>query len=183
MRLLRVGEDPVDEVGDLGVHAGVVGAGAAVAPGHDAGEVRGPGVVADEGAAGVTLAGVLAALGQAGADHGVLDLARAVGVTAGLVGHDGHLDPAEGTGGGAALGGGAPARDGAVAAGGVAGRGEGDGLNEVVEDEGRGELQEGDVVGDGPAAVVLVLDDLGQDDLLLVALVLVEVMLASDDLR
>ena len=181
--LLGVCEDPVDEVGHLSVDAGVVGAGAAVAPGHDAGEVRGPGVVADEGAARVSLAGVLAALGQAGADHGVLDLAGAIGITALIIGDDGHLDPAEGAGGGAALGGGAPAGDGALAAGGVAGCGDGDGLHVVVEHEGLGHLQKGDVVGDGKPVVVLVLDDLSQDDLLLVALGGVQVVLAGNDLR
>ncbi|XP_047472986.1 trypsin-1-like [Penaeus chinensis] len=67
-----ISQDPVNEVSNLGVDARVVGTGTAVAPGHDAGQVGGAGVRASKGAARVTLARVLAALGHSGTDHGVV---------------------------------------------------------------------------------------------------------------
>ena len=83
---LHVVVDPVDKVAGLGVDTGVAGLGASIAPGHHSGQL----VAAHEWAARVTLAGVLASLVQAGADHRVSDGAGAVGVTAVLVRHHGH---------------------------------------------------------------------------------------------
>merc|ERR1712226_205556 len=83
---LHVVVDPVDKVAGLGVDTGVAGLGASIAPGHHSGQL----VAAHEWAARVTLAGVLASLVQAGADHRGSDGAGAVGVTAVLVRHHGH---------------------------------------------------------------------------------------------
>lgn len=79
--------DPVHKVGDLRVHAGVVGARTAVAPGDDA--ILG--AVSEERATGVSLARVLSALRQARADHVVGDVRDAVGDPAVGVTHDGNL--------------------------------------------------------------------------------------------
>jgi len=61
-----VGVDPVDELADTGVDTGVVGLGAAVAPGDET--LQGLGGV-DDGAARVAGARVLAAAGDSSAEH------------------------------------------------------------------------------------------------------------------
>lgn len=97
-----VGVDPVDELADAGVDAGVVGLCAAVAPGDEA--VEGLGGV-DDGAARVARARVLAARGEAGAEHVGGDGRGAVLRLAGGARDDGDRDLAEGGGqGGAVLG-------------------------------------------------------------------------------
>jgi len=169
-------------VGDLSVHARVVGTGTAVAPGHDAGQVGGAGVRAGKGAARVTLARVLAALGHSGTDHGVLNVALAISIATLVVRHDGNGHLLEGTGGAASFSESAPAGHDAVARGSVTLSGNIDGANVVVEAQRLRKLEQGDVVADGEAVVVLVLDDLGEDDRLLVALIHVEVMLSGHDL-
>lgn len=84
-----MGINPVPEVRHFGIHPGVVGASAAIAPGRDAMELS----PADEGASGVTLAGVLTSFWESCAQHGVGDLRDAVGLPAGVVIHnrDVHL--------------------------------------------------------------------------------------------
>ncbi|MPC07999.1 hypothetical protein E2C01_000568 [Portunus trituberculatus] len=89
----RVVVDPVDEVSDLCVHAGEVRARAAVAPGGDT--VLNPS--ANEGAAGISLAGVLTSLKHAGAEHVVSDVSNAVGCAAVRVTHHGHCHLRYGT--------------------------------------------------------------------------------------
>jgi len=170
-------------VGDLSIHARVVGTGTAVAPGHDAGQVGGAGVRAGKGAARVTLARVLAALGHSGTDHGVLNVVLDISIATLVVRHDGNGHLLQDTGGASSLGGGAPAGHDAVARGSVTCLGKGNGGHELVEAQRLRQLEQGDVVADGEAVVVLVLDDLGEDDRLLVALIHVLVVLSSNDLR
>ena len=148
--------------------------GTAVPPGHDPGQL----VAAHEGSAGVSLAGVLAASVQPGADHGVRDVGLAVGVPAGGVRHhgDGHLgletvrmrrrqkgegadsDLLEGPAETAALSSGAPSGDDAVGASLVllhAG-GEADPRNVGAKGRLAVQLQHADVVLHGVGVVVLV---------------------------
>lgn len=82
-----MGADPVHKVGDLRVHAGVVGARATVAPGDDAIY----GAVSEERATGVSLARVLSAFRHARAEHVVGDVRDAVGFPALAVTHGGDL--------------------------------------------------------------------------------------------
>merc|ERR1719431_1736727 len=174
---LHVAVDPVHKVGGLGVHPGVAGLSTPVSPGDHAGEF----VAAHEGAAGVSLAGVLAALVEPGADHGVGDVGHAVGVAAVVVRDhgDGHLleDPGEG----AALGGGAP--PGHDAAGALIvllhGGGDGDGADVGAHGDGALEGEHADVVVDGPAVVLLVQAHVRHREGLLVRVVLVEVVAAD----
>lgn len=159
---LDVGGDEAGEGTNVGVDAGEVGTRAALSPADDADDVAG-GIVADR-AAGVTLAGVDSALGNASAEHDVGDLA-AVGVVAAVTADDGDGDLLEGGGeGGAALLESTPASDGeAVAVGGVeAGRGEaGVAEGAAVLSDVLGQLPDGDVVVEGGGAEVGVDDDLG----------------------
>lgn len=109
------------------------------------------------------MARVLAALGQASADHYVGDGRGAVGRLAGDAADDGHGDLAQGRGKGAAAlrGGAPPGGDGRGAGGRVAaGRGQGD-----VADGGAGrdssrEAPQGDVVVGGAGRVAGVDEDL-----------------------
>jgi len=169
-------------VGDLSVHARVVGTGTAVAPGHDAGQVGGTGVRANHGAARVTLARVLAALGHSGTDHGVLNVVLAISIATFGVRHDGNGHLLEDTGGASSFRESAPAGHDAFTRGSMTCFGKGNGAHVVVEGQRLRQLEQGDVVADGETVVVLVLDDLGQDDGLLVALIHIPVVLSSNNL-
>merc|ERR1719436_1864470 len=178
--LEAVGVDPVHEVAGLGVDTGVAGLGTAVVPADDSGQL----VAAHEGTAGVSLAGVLAALLQSSADHGVSDVALAVGVTAVVVAHHGNINLHQDAGEAAAAAGGSPAGDGAHGAGGVllSVVGNADGPNHAAaEVGGLLQVEDADVVGDGPAVVVLVEPHLGHSNVLLLGVVLVEVVVAHSD--
>merc|ERR1711874_516518 len=153
--LEAVGIDPVNKVAGLGVDTGVAGLGTAVTPADDSGQL----VAAHEGTARVSLARVLAALLQSGADHGVSDVALAVGVAAVVVAHHGNINLHQDAGEAAAAAGGSPAGDGAHGAGGVllSVVGNADGSNHAAaEVSGLLQVEDADVVGDGPAVVVLV---------------------------
>merc|ERR1739848_54382 len=138
--ILHVRVDPVDKVGSLGVHSGVTGLSAPVSPGDDSGEL----VAAHEWTAGVSLAGVLAALVETSTDHGVGDVALSVGVTAVLVRHNGDVDLLEDASQAASLSGGAPAAHGA------------DGALVGSHADGAFKSKHADVVVDVEAVVVLV---------------------------
>lgn len=155
---LSVLADPVNEGANVGVDAVESGTGAALTPGDNTDE----GAVNDEGTTRVTLAGVLATLLEAGADH-VLGDAATVGGVAGLAVHDGDGDLLELGGAAAALLEGTPSGDdGLRASGGVgAGRGESDVGDAVALGDGVGELPDGNVVVVGIGIVVGVVDDLG----------------------
>ena len=179
-KIYLVAVDPVDEVAGLGVDPGVAGLGTAVAPADDTREL----VAAHEGTAGVSLAGVLAALGQTGADHRVGDVVLAVGVTAGVVADHGDVDLHELAGEAAALGGGSPAGDGADGSLVVLlhGPGQADGPDHgAAEVSGLLKVEDTDVVVDGPAVVVGVVVDPGDGNVLLVGVVGVEVVVADPD--
>merc|ERR1719436_984983 len=178
--LEAVGVDPVDKVAGLGVDTGVAGLGTAVAPADHSGQL----VAAHEGTAGVSLARVLASLIQSSADHGVGDVALSVGATAVIVADHGDVDLHEGAGQAAAAAGGAPAGDGAHGAGGVllSVIGNADGPDHAAaEVGGLLQVEDADVVGDGPAVVVLVEPHLGHSNVLLLGVVLVEVVVAHSD--
>merc|ERR1719436_438239 len=178
--LVAVVVDPVHKVAGLGVDTGVAGLGTAVPPADHSGEL----VAAHEGTAGVSLARVLASLIQSSADHGVGDVALSVGATAVIVADHGDVDLHEGAGQAAAAAGGAPAGDGAHGAGGVllSVIGDADGSNHAAaEVGGLLQVEDADVVGDGPAVVVLVEPHLGHSNVLLLGVVLVEVVVAHSD--
>merc|ERR1719382_1775972 len=111
---LHVGVDPVHEVAGLGIDPGVARLGTPVAPAHYAVKTKS----AHEGAARVSLAGVLATSVKTSTDHGVSDVILTIGVTAVIVRDNGDIDLHQSAGQTAALGGGAPARHGADVAGG-----------------------------------------------------------------
>jgi len=175
--------DPVNKVGNLSVDAGVVGTGTAVAPGHDTGQVGGAGVLASKRSTRVTLARVLSARRYSSTDHRVVDVVLTIGVTTLFIRHDGNGHLHEGGGGVAALGGGAPAGDNTVTRGSVTRSGDIDGLYVLVEGQSFTELQQGDVVADCEAVVIFVLDDLGEDSGLFVALSYVLVVFSGYDLK
>lgn len=103
-RLYQVGVDEADKVAQSSVDTSEAGLGTALAPGNNTLEDA---VGIDDGAAAVALAGVLAALGQAGAEHVVGDDA-VLGLASGA-GDDGDGDLVESGGERVgALGGGAP---------------------------------------------------------------------------
>jgi hypothetical protein len=79
-----VGGDPGDEVGGLGIDTGVASLSTAIAPGHNTRQL----LATHEGTAGVTLAGVLAACIKPSADHGVGDIALAIGFAAVSIRHN-----------------------------------------------------------------------------------------------
>lgn len=76
----------------------------------------------------------------------------------------------------------APAGDEALGAGGRAGAGQGDGGHPAADDRRRGQLDQHDVIVQGPAAVAGVADDLGGVDELLIALLLFDVVLSQPHL-
>ena len=102
-----------------------------------------------------------------------------------LLGDNGDLDGAENPGGGTASGEGAPSGDDGLASGSpvLTLLGHGQTLDLVVELKGGGQLEDADVVLVGEASVVLVDDDLGDVDGLLVALLGVEGVLTGNDLN
>ena len=179
-KVYLVAVDPVDEVAGLGVDSGVAGLGTAVAPAHHSGQLS----TAHEGTAGVSLAGVLAALVKPGADHGVGDVTLPVGVAAVVVADHGDVDLHELAGQTAALGGGAPAGHGAHGAGGVllpVVR-QADGVNHgAAEVSGLFQIQDADIVVDGPAVIVGVEVDSGHSNVLLVGIVGVKVVVSNSD--
>merc|ERR550534_2151001 len=101
---LHVRVDPVDKVACLGVDSGVSGLGASVSPADHSVKTE----AAHEGAARVSLAGVLATSIKTSADHGVSDVILSIGVTAVIVRDNGDIDLHELSGQAAALGCGAP---------------------------------------------------------------------------
>src|SRR5918992_1622431 len=116
----RVRADPLAQLGvaDAGVDARLAGTGTALAPagGPDQPQLA-RGGAAEHRPAGVALAGVDAALGEAGADHGLRIEVVAVGARAVLVGRDRYLRLLHHVRSAAALLGGAPADDGLHRAG------------------------------------------------------------------
>ena len=102
---LDVALDEVEEGTDVAVDTGVAGLGAALAPGDNTDESA-RGVVAD-GTARVTLAGVLATLVEASAEHGVGDIATVGGIAL-VTADDGDGDLEEVGRDATALGGSAP---------------------------------------------------------------------------
>merc|ERR1712122_278408 len=174
--ILHVRVDPVDKVRSLGVHSGVTGLSAPVSPGDDSGEL----VAAHEWTAGVSLAGVLAAMVETSTDHGVGDVALSVGVTAVLVRHNGDVDLLEDASQAASLGGGSPPAHGADRALVVLlhAVGDADGANVGSHADGSIKSKHADVVVDVEAVVVLVEPHLGHGKGLLVRIVLVQVVAA-----
>ena len=175
-----VAVDPVDEVAGLGVDSGVAGLSTAVAPAHHSGQLS----TAHEGTAGVSLAGVLAALLQTSADHGVGDVALSVGATAVVIAHHGDIDLHESAGQTATAAGGSPPGDGTQGPGVVllSVIGQADGVNDAAaEVSGLLQVEDADVVGDGPAVVLGVEVDLGHGNVLLVGVVGVEVVVSNSD--
>lgn len=167
--------DPGVVVADLGVDAGLVPLSAAVTPGDDALQLA----VADDGAAGVSLARVLASLQESGAEHVGADLAG-VGVPAGAVAQDGSVQAHQAVGVVAAAATGvAPAGDEAAGAGGGTAAGQGHGAHVAVEGGGLAELDQHDVVVQVAAAVAGVPDHGGGVDELLGSLVDGDVVLSQ----
>jgi hypothetical protein len=132
---------------NVGVDTGGTGGGATLTPGNNT-ELDAGGLV-DNGAARVTLARVLSALGQTSAEHGGGDAAGSVVGVAGSARDDGHVDLEEVDGQRlAAGGGGTPASNGeGGASGGISARtsqlGVGDG---GAGGDGGRELHDGEVV-------------------------------------
>merc|ERR1719356_1552913 len=166
--------DPVDKVGGLCVDPWVAIPPTPDAPADDTDHAELLSLPAGEGAARVALAGVLPALGQPGADHGVSDrVGVGVGLATLLVRHYGDRHLVEDVGEGeAALAESAPAGDGAHGAGlrHLALGGQSHRLDPVRPLQRLGEVQQADVVGDGGGVVVGVLDDLGDVPVLLLVL-------------
>merc|ERR1740128_1037033 len=177
--LLRVSIDPGHKVRGLSVDSGVSSLGTSVAPGDNTGQL----VSAHEWSTRVTLAGVLASSVKTSTDHGVGNVVSTVGISAVIITHNGDRDLLEDTGQGSALGGGSPSGNGAHGSFRVllVGGGQADGCNMGSHGGGGLELKQTDVVVDVPAIVVLVHNNTGNLDILLVIIVRVEVVGANSN--
>lgn len=161
--LTQVGGDEGQQSTNTSIDTGLVRRSAALAPRNETNKLA---VCVDNGTAAVTLARVLAACGQTGAEHVVGDLSDAVVLAAGCARDDGDIDLAQRRGRGAAGAGGAPARDGGDGSRGRVGAG---GRQRGVADggaggDGGGELPDGDVVVEGRAGEAGVDLDRGDAD-------------------
>ena len=177
---LHIVANPVNEVRSLSVDSGVSSLGTAVPPGHNTRELAST----HEGAARVSLAGVLASLGEPSADHGVVDRAGAIGVTAVIVRDNGDIHLLEDSAEAASLAGGSPASDGAHGAVRVlfSWAGQADGADVGAGEVGTvGKLQDTDVIGNGPAIIALVEDYFGDSDVSLVFILIIQVLASNTD--
>jgi len=141
--------NPVNKVAGLGVHSGVAGLSTSVSPADNSVKTKST----HEGAARVSLAGVLATSIKTSTDHGVSDVILTIGVTAVIIRDNRDIDLHQGSGQAASLGGGSPSRDGAHVAGGIflTRGGNGDGVNNrAAQVSGAIKVEHADIIGDGP---------------------------------
>jgi len=161
--LLDAADHPGAESSNIGIDTGVVGVSATVSPGDDTNEES----TGDQRAAGVTLAGILAAGGSA--DHGAPDLVTVSvgGGSARRLADDVHVHVLQLGGEGAgSVGLGAPAGDGGSSTVGRVGASQTDGLDGGAEAQGGAQTDDGDVVDHGVGVVALVVlegGNLGDD--------------------
>jgi len=141
--------NPVNKVAGLGVHSGVAGLSTSVSPADNSVKTKST----HEGAARVSLAGVLATSIKTSTDHGVSDVILTIRVTAVIIRDNRDINLHQDPGQTASLGGGSPARHGAHVARGIllARGGDGDGVNNrAAQVSSTIKVEHADVIRDGP---------------------------------